>query len=665
MQARYYLVFEGGDRDGERVPVRGPKVTIGRKAGNTIVVNDQKISGTHAEIVEEKGRFLLRDLGSTNGTLLDGRRVDEVLLSPEDRITLGETFFRFVDSRQPAAAAEVRHLKVDAGRGRRSALVPSLLALVVAAAGFSYIYFGGFGSAERGGAPVSPVAGNLLPNFSFETIEGESPGWHLQDGGAEAFSLGPGGRSGFSAAAVSLAGSGFARATTAAPVSVEPNRTYRLAGWVSVSGEEAAARLYATFLSSSDPALAVVHGLPWKKAEGRRGFVRIEGEIPSPPGADRATVSLLAVGGRGRVAFDDLELALVGTAPPPPASIRQYSFRLGPSGGFLHKIDRFLLSEIGLAFVDGSGQTLPASAFAESEGEAAALCLPAPEGESAPAGELRFRLERQDSGVLLRYQLAGLKAGWKPSLRVAVSPSYFSELGAMALGPRQNSVYSTDFTEASVSSVVLGEELNRLRIRFGKEMSLQGRSTPTGFLLAVPFEEEIEVFIQIAFEEEKKKAGELLLEGQRQEEAGAAGEALAFYGRILNEFPFEKRAVDRARSRYEDLFRTGLERIASVEKAEEEARFFGLRDAFLRAQSEAAAIAKKYVGSEIAARADAVLAKIAVAVRQVQAELDREEAQRLKAMASGLEAIGSRSLAAELRRYLAAHYAEAASGKGP
>ena len=66
--------------------------TLGRHPDNTIQILDRIVSKTHCHIDEVSGRFVLKDLGSLNGTFVNGERVaSERALSPGDEITLGST----------------------------------------------------------------------------------------------------------------------------------------------------------------------------------------------------------------------------------------------------------------------------------------------------------------------------------------------------------------------------------------------------------------------------------------------------------------------------------------------------------------------------------------------------------------------------------------------
>lgn len=80
----------------ESVPLAA-EATLGRDPDNTVVIGDRFTSGRHARIFHREGRYWLEDLGSKNGTLLNGHRVAAArgLLSG-DRITVGSCTFRFM-----------------------------------------------------------------------------------------------------------------------------------------------------------------------------------------------------------------------------------------------------------------------------------------------------------------------------------------------------------------------------------------------------------------------------------------------------------------------------------------------------------------------------------------------------------------------------------------
>jgi adenylate cyclase len=69
--------------------------TLGRHPNNTVQVLDRIVSKEHCHIDFVDGRFVLRDLGSLNGTFVNGERVGERVLFPGDEITLGSTRILF------------------------------------------------------------------------------------------------------------------------------------------------------------------------------------------------------------------------------------------------------------------------------------------------------------------------------------------------------------------------------------------------------------------------------------------------------------------------------------------------------------------------------------------------------------------------------------------
>jgi len=70
-------------------------MTIGRHGSNGIILADQQVSRHHAEIAMQGDRWLIRDLGSANGTYLNGRRIEKPhVLSPGDTVRLGQATFR-------------------------------------------------------------------------------------------------------------------------------------------------------------------------------------------------------------------------------------------------------------------------------------------------------------------------------------------------------------------------------------------------------------------------------------------------------------------------------------------------------------------------------------------------------------------------------------------
>jgi hypothetical protein len=71
--------------------VDGRPLTIGRGPDNGLVLQDSRASRHHARIYGRQGALLLSDLGSTNGSFVNDRRIQEIALGEGDRIRIGDT----------------------------------------------------------------------------------------------------------------------------------------------------------------------------------------------------------------------------------------------------------------------------------------------------------------------------------------------------------------------------------------------------------------------------------------------------------------------------------------------------------------------------------------------------------------------------------------------
>jgi pSer/pThr/pTyr-binding forkhead associated (FHA) protein len=92
--------------NGEQIPVRTGTFTIGRRAGNDFVIStDPYVSGAHAMLTCDANGCYLTDVGSTNGTSVNGTRLDSnarQLLLDGDEVMIGQTSYRFETVAAPA-----------------------------------------------------------------------------------------------------------------------------------------------------------------------------------------------------------------------------------------------------------------------------------------------------------------------------------------------------------------------------------------------------------------------------------------------------------------------------------------------------------------------------------------------------------------------------------
>jgi len=86
------------------LPATDGPVTLGRSRECDCVLAEPSVSRRHAELHRDGARWLLRDLGSRNGTRVNGvRLLDEAEVSPGDRVSFGDARFRLAEASRSAA----------------------------------------------------------------------------------------------------------------------------------------------------------------------------------------------------------------------------------------------------------------------------------------------------------------------------------------------------------------------------------------------------------------------------------------------------------------------------------------------------------------------------------------------------------------------------------
>ena len=103
------LLFRSGDLRGRRIPIKVPVVNIGRGDYNDILISDPSVSTMHAKLQRREAVWVLTDLGSTNGTFVEGERLTgEQPLTPGTTIRFGEVsaLFEPLDDDVPVTLAD-------------------------------------------------------------------------------------------------------------------------------------------------------------------------------------------------------------------------------------------------------------------------------------------------------------------------------------------------------------------------------------------------------------------------------------------------------------------------------------------------------------------------------------------------------------------------------
>ncbi len=92
----YRLIVFSGALRGREIDVLRDHAKIGKSHVCEIVLPDESVSRTHAEIIRETSGYRVRDLGSTNGTFVNGSKVGDAFLKPGDTLNVGKVELRFV-----------------------------------------------------------------------------------------------------------------------------------------------------------------------------------------------------------------------------------------------------------------------------------------------------------------------------------------------------------------------------------------------------------------------------------------------------------------------------------------------------------------------------------------------------------------------------------------
>jgi pSer/pThr/pTyr-binding forkhead associated (FHA) protein len=91
MQMKFSLKVQSGPEMGKELPLEKPELTLGRDPANDLVIADPEVSRRHARLVLSGDHFSIEDLGSTNGTFLQGQQIHGLTpLNSRDLIVIGE-----------------------------------------------------------------------------------------------------------------------------------------------------------------------------------------------------------------------------------------------------------------------------------------------------------------------------------------------------------------------------------------------------------------------------------------------------------------------------------------------------------------------------------------------------------------------------------------------
>jgi len=639
---RFVLRIESGDRMGEQVPLSEGTLTVGRRPESGLVLADGSVSGKHAELRLGGARLEVVDLGSTNGTRVGGAKIESAWLAHGDALQFGNVRLTVHDAEfgagdgpaleepvlegapPPANGGEANrlgHVTSDlVARSRKGTRVLPLVAgvaLLAAGGGFAWWKLGA-GAGGKGGAVVSlpVVPGNLLPDASFEEGTGE---WLAAEAAPAAYLRErAGARSGAIGLACTLEAGGWAL-TRSPEFPLAARRG--LAFGAALRGEDGARVRLGLELSSAGGALPV--HTAWLPARTTNGFEELRGTCDVPGGYDRGRLVVAALG-PGRVAVDDV-FALEAEAAGGVATQDEHEFLvLGAPGStaVLERSGRTLLSGFDLSQWNRSGLAGWAEAELTASVTPTGLSLAFP---GAPAtAELAFEAPRQGDAK-----------------------------GTLAtLGPEGYAAHGADFERAGVQSLLLGNDLELVRLSFAGPVTVRATSAAgtVSFRIALGGLDACE--LQTSFTQERAEAGTLARRASEAEKQGERGAALATWSTLLDRFPFEKGLVAQASAARARLVQDGMAEVEAVQKELERARFFLLPELFEKTRARALELARQYAGSDVERAARRTAEESFMALSELGAGQRGDDARRLQGVLEALDPAQAPRLRAHVQQSL-------------
>jgi len=704
MDYQYALRFETGERRGEVVPIlvdaaAGGVFTVGRRPGNSLQVTDGSVSGKHAEIVVSAGGVTVRDLGSTNGTLVGGQKVSESGLQHLGQFSLGAVEFTLLDQAQSAPD--------PGGFGGEELMLeePEELVLEEPAAAPMPTRRAAPAPVPTA-APAAPTPAPASPPVALEMADEEEESRVITADdlarSRKSSKLGP-----ILVVVLALAGAGAwwwmgqkadegSRASGASMAVAEvPGNLIRTGysfekseGW---AVDETRAALW-------DPSRAARRsGRNGIRAELFGGDVAVIASDPVRLNATSRSVQAVAQVRGDQGAAVRLGLRFSGTGEGSP-SVTVWSEALAGSedwtelvlqGTAPRGLDRASVVVRG----EGSGAPRPD----EDAGDVESSILDVDDVALLPADAAGLRIRELDEwsmaiagmaadGEILAVSLSALDQPRVSSLRILragaaqdcvgvtlgggdgiweLAPKGAGELvlraegelvsaGLATLGSAGYVAHGTSFELSEATDLLLGADAGLVRISCSEPLRFSSKPSGDDAVLRASVPEGVTLKVQVKLTDERIQAERLARQAGELRKRGSRGAALATWQTLLSTVPFDAGLVERAIVAQAELGAEARGSLKELEGELERARFFGLSGLFEEKLTHALALAEEYEGAgEVEAQFLELAGEIKTELAALLGESDRFERQRLEAISTVLQNDGAVDLVKRLDEYTA------------
>ncbi|NUN49771.1 MAG: FHA domain-containing protein [Candidatus Brocadiae bacterium] len=422
------LTLKLGD-DPQVIPLGPDPLTVGRSSQNGIAIMDSSLSRVHCELRRVNRSVTVRDLGSRNGTLVNGEPVKERELKAGDQVDVGICRIRLIvepdgiklevaagkPGEKRSDAPETKRLRAEGSETAENlgaAMKPSVAGDVVGwgrrssgagpaiAAGVAFLAVAGVvtGLVLRNRSKPKPVATTeSWKSFDYPPGKDLSADWKGAPASPTALVAAPGREGGGMEVARKPGERGLAEAW-GPRVPVEEKKAYRLTGWLRPSGGAAGLRVGWLRAGTETPFAWSGTGLTAEEGD-------VGGTWAVPEGAVEAQLACTVSGDMGRAVFDDIDFSEGALADRPPVAGRAVKAVFEAPGIFYFttRDTSWIPAAVGL---DGADATCAVRARRSAAG--ADYDLPNPEGVGVTS--VTEERDAEGEGFVLRFAVKGAGA---------------------------------------------------------------------------------------------------------------------------------------------------------------------------------------------------------------------------------------------------------------
>ncbi len=609
-----FLRFLNTDRQGQKVDFAG-RMTFGRRSSNSVSLDEKGVSGSHTEFIPEDGIWICRDLGSTNGTFVNGEPAVEARLEPGDRVRIGTVEFVFgvgEDEGDAEMASTVIMTEVpledeifaisEANMKRKQKAATFLwLGLIVAVGGAGGWWLTQGSTRSASVKKIATIEGNQLGvDGTFEPRDLDDD--YLVTGSdavdfVETSKRKSSGEMGLEVKVTDSDGDHYLSFTHEIEHISTADRI-EVGGKIRTSGVSGGAVGFSLIWKDANERVLGYSHANAPMGEGK--FVEVRGMFMPPYGTDHAAVAIGFHDAQGKAYVDDV-FALRSRGGGATLTAHGHDLLLDASGALVVSRDGTeILDHGGFYQVDGKTPRFLGRLFAAESVESS------DQGRSVSGylsygagGNASFSLGLEANGVVWQGMSSG---GADVKLGFAVDVGE----GLVTVGAEGALRHNEDFSRGGVTELVVATGPRALRFIFVEPTAIEMITKDRRSIVLLPLRPGAEggvAFdhkIQLSFTEELSQVNALSEKARSADNVQKRyGAAMVYYREIVNRFSFQKSASDSASLRLSELVKRAERAKERLTKAVDDVLFFRTFDAsYEPLNEELLGLVSSFSGSE-------------------------------------------------------------------